>query len=90
MTNHYHLVIETVDATLSKGMRHLNGLYTQLFNREHNRVGHIFQGRYKAILVDKDNYFLEVVRYVLLNPVRANMTRTVGEYPWCSYRAIID
>lgn len=89
MTNHYHLVVETGDANLSRGMRQLNGIYTQIFNREYHRVGHLFQGRYKAILIDKDSYLLEVVRYVLLNPVRANMTRTAGQYQWSSYRAMI-
>lgn len=89
MTNHYHLVIETGDASLSKGMRQLNGIYTQSFNRTHRRVGHVFQGRFQAILVDHNAYLLEVIRYVLLNPVRAGMTRTVGQYPWGSYRAMI-
>jgi len=89
MTNHYHLVIQTEQANLSHGMRHLNGVYTQEFNRRHRRVGHLFQGRYKAILVDKDSYLLEVIRYVLLNPVRANMTQTAGQYPWSSYRSMI-
>lgn len=90
MSNHYHLLIETGDANLSKGMRHLNGIYTQTFNRTYRRVGHVFQGRYKAILVDKDNYLLEAIRYVLLNPVRAQMVKTAGQYPWSSYRAMID
>lgn len=90
MGNHYHLVIETSEANLSRGMRHINGVYTQTFNRTHQRVGHLFQGRYKAILVEKDSYLLEVIRYVLLNPVRANMTKTAGQYPWSSYRAMIS
>lgn len=90
MTNHYHLVIETEQANLSRGMRHLNGVYTQTFNRTHHRVGHLFQGRYKAILVEKDSYLLEVIRYVLLNPVRAHMMKTAGQYPWSSYRAMIN
>lgn len=90
MTNHYHLVIETADANLSRGMRQLNGAYTQSFNRVHQRVGHLFQGRYKAILIEKDGYLLEVIRYVLLNPVRAHMVRTAGQYPWSSYRAMIN
>ena len=89
MNNHYHLVIETVEANLSRGMRHLNGVYTQTFNRTHKRVGHVFQGRYKAILVEKENYLLELIRYVLLNPVRADMTKTAGQYSWSSYRAMI-
>lgn len=90
MTNHYHLVIETAEANLSRGMRQLNSFYTQTFNRTHHRVGHLFQGRYKALLIDKDSYLLEVIRYVLLNPVRANMVKTAGQYPWSSYRAMIN
>lgn len=89
MTNHYHLVLETAEGNLSKGMRHLNGVYTQRFNQYHRRVGHVFQGRYKAIIVEKESYLLEVVRYVILNPVRAHMTKTAGQYPWSSYRAMI-
>ncbi len=68
MTNHYHLVIETPDGNLSKGMRQLNGVYTQASNHRHDRSGHLFQGRYKAILVDGDSYLLELPRYVVLNP----------------------
>ena len=89
MSNHYHLVIETVEGNLSKGMRHLNGVYCQRFNKHHQRVGHVIQGRYTGILVDKDNYLLELVRYVLLNPVRANMVKTAGQWPWSSYRSMI-
>ena len=87
MTNHYHVVIETPDANLSKGMRQLNGVYTQRFNRAHGRVGHVFQGRFKAILVDKDNYLLELARYVVLNPLRAKRVRRLEQWPWSSYRA---
>jgi putative transposase len=87
MSNHYHLLIETPDANLSKGMRQLNGVYTQSFNRKHGRVGHVFQGRYKAILVQKDSYLLELARYIVLNPVRAEMVRTARDWPWSSYRA---
>jgi hypothetical protein len=68
-------------------MRQLNGVYTQKFNRAHNRVGHVFQGRYKAILVDKNNYLLEVARYIVLNPVRAHMVRAIRDWRWSSYRA---
>ena len=71
MKNHYHLIIETPEGNLSKGMRQLNGVYTQLFNKRHKRVGHIFQGRYKAILIQKDSHLIETCRYVVLNPVRA-------------------
>ena len=89
MSNHYHLLIETPDANLSKGMRQLNGLYTQTYNRAHGRVGHVFQGRYKAILVEKENYLLELSRYIVLNPVRAGMVRSVRDWPWSSYRATV-
>ncbi|MCK9609439.1 MAG: transposase, partial [Methylomonas sp.] len=87
MDNHYHLLIETNAPTLSKGMKRLNGTYTQYFNRQHNRVGHVFQGRFKAILVEKDCYLLELARYIVLNPVRAQMVRSAKNWPWSSYRA---
>lgn len=87
MGNHYHLMIETPDANLSRGMRQLNGVYTQSFNRKHNRVGHVFQGRYKAILVEKQSYLLELARYIVLNPVRSQMVRSARDWPWSSYRA---
>ena len=91
MDNHYHLLIETRENTLSKGMRHLNGVYTQWYNntRKEKRYGHLFQGRFKAILVDKDGYLLELCRYVVLNPVRAKMVKQSIEYPWSSYRATV-
>jgi REP element-mobilizing transposase RayT len=87
MSNHYHLLVETPDGNLSKGMRQLNGVYTLHFNRRHGRVGHVFQGRYKAILVDKDDYLLELARYIVLNPVRAQMVRSAKDWGWSSYRA---
>jgi putative transposase len=87
MTNHYHVLIETPDGNLSLGMRQLNGVYTQLFNKRHGRTGHLFQGRYKAILIQKDSHLLEVCRYVVLNPVRARMVENPAEYPWSSYLA---
>jgi putative transposase len=87
MTNHYHLLIETPDAGLSQGMQLLNGVYTQWFNRRHDRVGHLLQGRFKAILVEKESQLLELARYVVLNPVRAKMVRSVRDWPWSSYRA---
>ncbi len=89
MDNHYHIVVETIEGNLSKGMRHLNGVYTQQFNRTHGRVGHVFQGRYKAILVDKDSYLLMLSRYVVLNPVRAGMVKSAGAWPWSSYRSMV-
>lgn len=73
MTNHYHIVVETAEGNLSQGMRQLNGVYTQHVNRTHGRIGHVYQGRYKAILVERDGYLLELARYVVLNPVRAGM-----------------
>lgn len=89
MTNHYHLVVETPEGNLAQGMRQLNGVYTQTVNRTHGRVGHVFQGRYKAVLVEKDSYLLELARYVVLNPVRAGMVNDVGDWPWSSYPAMI-
>ncbi len=89
MDNHYHLLVETPEGNLSKGMRHLNGVYTQRFNQNHTRVGHVFQGRYKAILVQKESYLLELARYIVLNPVRARMVRSARDWPWSSYRATI-
>jgi len=89
MTNHYHVVVETAEGNLSVGMRQLNGVYSQRFNRSRRRVGHVFQGRYKAILVEKDTYLLELARYVVLNPVRAGMVSAPAEWPWSSHRATI-
>jgi len=87
MSNHYHLLVETRAPNLSKGMQLLNGIYTQRFNRGSKRTGHVFQGRYKAILVEKESHLLELARYVVLNPVRAKMVRSAREWPWSSYRA---
>jgi putative transposase len=81
MDNHYHLLVETPEADLSYGMRQLNGVYTQRFNRQHGRVGHVFQGRFKAILVERDSYLLELSRYIVLNPVRARMVTHPKRYP---------
>lgn len=89
MDNHYHVVIETAEANLSQGMRQLNGVYTQYYNKHHGRVGHVFQGRYKGILVERDAYLLELARYVVLNPIRAHMTKTIDEWKWGSYKAVI-
>jgi REP element-mobilizing transposase RayT len=87
MSNHYHLLIETPEGNLSMGMRQLNGLYTQRFNRRHGRVGHVFQGRFKAIVVDRESYLLELCRYVVLNPVRAGVVKRPAQYRWSSYQA---
>jgi len=87
MGNHYHLLLETPTPTLSRGMRQLNGIYTQAFNRRHRRVGHLLQGRFKAILVEKEAHLLELCRYVVLNPVRAGLVRSARDWRWSSYRA---
>jgi Transposase and inactivated derivatives len=87
MDNHYHLLVETPEGNLSIGMRQLNGVFTQRFNRRHGHTGHIFQGRYHAILIQKESYLLELSRYIVLNPVRAGMVDNVGEWRWSSYRA---
>ncbi|MFV2032038.1 MAG: transposase, partial [Gammaproteobacteria bacterium] len=88
MDNHYHLLLKTPDGNLSKGMRQHNGDYTQAYNRRHGKSGHLFQGRYKAILVNEDAYLLELSRYIVLNPVKADKVKQAGDWPWSSYRSI--
>jgi REP element-mobilizing transposase RayT len=87
MANHYHLLVETTKANLSIGMRQLNGIYTQSFNRRRNRIGHLFQGRFKAILVERDSHLLELCRYIVLNPARIKGGAKVRGWKWSSYRA---
>jgi putative transposase len=87
MPNHYHLLVETPKANLSIGMRHLNGLFTQIFKRRHHRVGHLFQGRFKAIVVEKESYLLELCRYIVLNPLRVKSRIDPLSWKWSSYRA---
>jgi REP element-mobilizing transposase RayT len=87
MVNHYHLIIETPEANLSKGMHHLNANYCQAHHKKYGTVGHLFQGRFKAIVVDRENYLLELARYVVLNPVRAGLTARPEEWSWSSYRS---
>lgn len=89
MGNHYHLVVETPEANLARGMRELNGVYSQDFNRRYGRVGHVFQGRYAAIVVDKQAYLLELARYVVLNPVRARLVAAPANWMWSSYGATV-
>jgi REP element-mobilizing transposase RayT len=89
MTNHYHVLVETPEANLSRGMRQLNGLYTQRFNRAHERVGHLLQGRFGAVLVEREAHLLELARYVVLNPVRAGLVDSPEAYPWSSLRATL-
>jgi REP element-mobilizing transposase RayT len=90
MPNHYHLTIETPEGNLSKVMHYINGSYTNYFNHRKGRTGHLFQGRYKAILVDVDSYLLELSRYIHLNPVRAGMVERPEAYPHSSYKSFIS
>jgi len=90
MTNHYHLLIQTPQANLDRCMRHINGIYTQRFNRKYHTDGQLFRGRYKAVLVDADNYLLELVRYIHRNPLRAGIVKTPEAYPWSSYRGYLS
>jgi len=87
MGNHYHLLIETPEGNLGQGMRQLNAVYSQNFNRRHRRAGHLLQGRYKAILVEKESYLLELCRYIVRNPVAAKMVDDPAAWKWSSYRA---
>jgi len=87
MSNHYHLLIETPEANLSAGVHLLNGTYTQSFNRKWSRTGHVFQGRFKSIIVEKESYLLELSRYIVLNPVRSGIVRSPEDYQWSSYKA---
>jgi REP element-mobilizing transposase RayT len=89
LDNHYHFLIETPNGGLARGMRQVNGVYTQYVNRVHDRVGHLFQGRYASILVHKDSHLLELCRYIALNPVRAGLVGCAGDYAWSSYRATV-
>lgn len=92
MTNHYHLLLalrESPAGRLVRGMRHLNGCSAQRFNRRHHRVGHVYQARYQAILIQRERHLLELTRYVVLNPVRAHMVAHAAAWPWSSYRATI-
>lgn len=87
MDNHYHLLIETPNGNLSRGMRQLNGVYTQRFNSLHGSGGRVFQGRFKAVLVERDGLLLELCRYVVLNPLRLKAVKNISRYRWSSYRA---
>ena len=89
MPNHYHLLVETSSPTLQRGMQYLNGSYAQYFNRRRELVGHVFQGRYKALLVDKETYALQVVRYIVRNPVRAGLCASLADWRWSSHRATL-
>jgi REP element-mobilizing transposase RayT len=90
MDNHYHLLLHTPQGNLSRSMRHLNGLYTQRYNRKYGRDGPLFRGRFKALLIEADSYLLELVRYIHLNPVHAGLARAPIDYVWSSHRAYIE
>ena len=89
MDKHYHIVVEAIDGNISAGMRQLNGVYTQWHNRARDRVGHVFQGRFKALIVQREAYLLELSRYVVLNPVRAGICAMPNQWHWSSYLAMV-
>jgi putative transposase len=90
MSNHYHLLMQTPQGNLDRCMRHINGIYTQRFNRRHKTDGQLFRGRYKAMLVDADNYLLKLVKFIHRNPLRAGIVAKVGDYPWSSHRQYVS
>jgi REP element-mobilizing transposase RayT len=87
MDDHYHLLLETATANLSRMMRSLNGRYTQYFNREYHQTGAVFRGRFKSVVIEKDLYLQEMARHIVLNPVRAEIVDSPEDYLWSSYRA---
>ena len=90
MPNHYHLLVQTPDAIISRCMRHIDGVYTQRFNRHHECDGSLFRGRYKSILVDADSYLLQLVRYIHYNPLKAGLTNRIDRYLWSSHRGYLS
>ena len=90
MTNHYHLFLETLQPNLSRIMQYINTSYTAYYNAKRRRCGHVFQGRYKSILVDQEAYFLELTRYIHLNPVKAKVVTSPGKYHWSSYKGYLN
>jgi REP element-mobilizing transposase RayT len=90
MPNHYHLLVQTPDANISRCMRHINGVYTQRYNRRHHCEGQLFRGRYKSILVDADSYLLQLVRYIHRNPLRAGLTDSLKKYDWSSHKGYLS
>ena len=90
MTNHYHLLIQTPDANLSRCMRHINGVYTQYYNRKYHCDGQLFRGRYKSVLVDSDSYLLELVRYIHRNPLEAGLVEDLASYDWSSHKSYLS
>jgi len=90
MTNHYHLLVQTPDANLSRCMRHINGIYTQRYNARNGCDGTLFRGRYKSIVVDADSYLLELVRYIHRNPLRAGIVAKLDDYEWSSHKGYVS
>jgi REP element-mobilizing transposase RayT len=90
MPTHYHLLLQTPDANLSRCMRHLNGVYTQRYNVSHSCDGTLFRGRYKSILVDADNYALQLVRYIHRNPLKAGLVKRLDQYAWSSHKGYVS
>ena len=90
MPNHYHMLVHTPEANISRAMRHINGVYTQRFNSRHHLDGQLFRGRYKSILVNGDSYLLQLVRYIHRNPLKANMVKDMNAYPWSSHKAYLS
>jgi REP element-mobilizing transposase RayT len=90
MTNHYHILVQTPDANIARCMRHINGVYTQRFNRAHSCDGQLFRGRYKSILVNGDSYLLQLVRYIHRNPVRAGLAGQPDDYQWSSHNGYLS
>lgn len=90
MPTHYHLLVQTPDANISRGMRHLNGVYTQRINRRHDLEGPLFRGRYKSILVEGDAYLLQIVRYIHLNPVKGGLVKSPEKYEWSSHQGYLS
>jgi putative transposase len=89
MPNHYHLLVQTPEGNVSRAMRHINGVYTQRFNRFHGCDGQLFRGRYKSILLDADEYLLQLVRYIHRNPVRAGISKRIEGYPWTTHQGYL-
>jgi hypothetical protein len=90
MPNHYHMLIQTPDANISRSMRHLNGVYTQRYNSRHKCDGQLFRGRYKSILVDTGSYLLQAVRYINRNPLRAGLVNRLDAYKWSSHKGYLS
>lgn len=90
MSNHYHILLHTPDGNISRTMRHINGVYTQKFNRKYSQDGQIFRGRYKSILVSPDSYLLQLVRYIHRNPIKAGLVKTLDSYKWSSHKGYLS